>query len=372
MRVSRTAYHVGLTLGIGAMGALLARAVHLPGGPMVGALIAAGGARVLGTPLEQPPPWLRTSGRTVLGLTIGITVTAETLRIVAGSLVPVAVMVVFMLALGFATAWTLARLTRMSAPTALCGSSPGALAVMVTLADELGGSAPVVASMHLVRLVSVMLIMPLFVQGLVAPTPQVVAGVLPGAIAGGNPFWGEVTLLALGLAIGLGVARMRVPAGDLVSGLVVAAVANPAFLHLPDLPVAWKLFAQIAVGSGIGATVSRKALADFRPFALAGGIMTAAFIASGLALAWALSRISGLDLITCVVGCAPGGADTMIILAGEFGANAPLVTAMHVSRIVILMVLLPPLVSRMSRRQEAEGVVAPCHAGVSGDRASGR
>ena len=359
-------------MGIGAMGGLLARAVHLPGGPMVGALIAAGGARVLGAPLEQPPPWLRTSGRIVLGLTIGITVTAETLRIVAGSLVPVAVMVVFMLVLGFATAWTLGRLTRMSAPTALCGSSPGALAVMVALADELGGSAPVVASMHLVRLVSVMLVVPPFVQGVFAPASQAIAGIPPETVAGGNPFWAEAALLALGLAAGLAVARMRIPAGDLVSGLVVAAVANAAFLHLPDLPVTWKLFAQIAVGSGIGATVTRKALADFRPFALAGGIMTAAFIGSGLALAWALSRVSGLDLITCLVGCAPGGADTMIILAGEFGANVPLVTAMHVSRIVILMVVLPPLVSRMSRRQEAEGVVAPCHAGVSGDRASGR
>lgn len=325
---------------------------------MVGALIAAGGARVLGAPLRQPPSWLRSSARTVLGLTIGITVTAETLRIVAESLVPVAIMVVFMLLLGFATASVLVRLARMSPPTALCGSSPGALAVMVTLADELGGSAPVVASMHLVRLVSVMLIVPPFVHGVFATPTEVVGVVTSGAVGGDPVFWRQAALLVLGVAVGLGITRLKLPAGDLVSGLLVAAVANPAFLHLPDLPITWKLFAQIAIGAGIGATVSREALADFKPFALAGGIMTAVFIALGLALAWVLFQVTSLDLITCVVGCAPGGADTMIILAGEFGANVPLVTAMHVSRIVILMILLPPLINRMLRRQAGEVAAA--------------
>lgn len=366
MHLSRGTYQIGLTIALGALGGLVARAVSLPGGAMVGSLLAAGGARVLGAPLGQPPPWLRTSARTVLGLTIGITVTVETLRIVAASLAPVAIMVLFMLVLGFVTAWVLIRVTRMAAPTALCGSAPGALAVMVTLADDLGGSAPVVATMHLLRLVGVMLVMPPFVHGAFAAPPEVSAAVLPGAVLGGSLFWRQAALLALGLAAGLAVARFKIPAGDLVSGLVIAAVLNPALLHLPGLPTTWRLFAQIAVGSGIGATVSREALADFKPFALAGGIMTAVFIALGVMLAWVLSQVSGIDLITCIAGCAPGGADTMIILAGEFGANTPLVTAMHVSRIVILMLVLPPLISRMMRRQVSDGPAPACAAHASG------
>jgi len=370
MRLSRAERGMALTLAVGAAGAFLARAVHLPGGPLVGALVAAGGARVLGAPLEEPPPWLRTSARIVLGLTIGATVTDETLRVVASSLVPVAVMVVFMLVLGLITAWALTRLARMAAPTAFCGASPGALSAMVTLADELGGSAPVVASMHLVRLVSVMLAVPPFVHGFFAPPPEAVAPLLSGTIDGGPLFWRQAALLAMGLIAGLAVTRLKVPAGDLVTGMVVAAVANPAFLHLPDLPLTWKLFAQIAVGAGIGATITRAALADFKPFALAGGLMTLFLMASGLALAWVLSQVSSLDLITCIVGCAPGGADTMIILAGEFGANVPLVTAMHVSRIVILMVLLPPLINITVRRtaHATPSPARPAHVpGTSGE-----
>lgn len=368
MRVSRATGYMGLTLAIGAAGALLANAVHLPGGPMVGALIAVGGARVLGAPLVPPPAWLRTSGRIVLGITIGATVTSDTLRVVATSLAPVAIMVVFMLVLGLVTAWALTRFAHMAAPTAYCGASPGALSVMVTLADELGGSAPVVASMHLVRLVSVMLAVPPFVHGFFATAPAAVAPWLPGAVAGGPLLWRQAALLALGLAAGLAVTRLHVPAGDLITGMVVAAVANPAFLHLPDLPFTWKLFAQVAIGAGIGATITREALADFRPYALAGALMTVFLMASGLALAWVLSQVSGLDLITCIVGCAPGGADTMIVLAGEFGANVPLVTAMHVARLVILMVLLPPLIHLSVRRAAPAAVPQPAPGiGASGE-----
>ncbi|HHX45043.1 MAG TPA: AbrB family transcriptional regulator [Chloroflexi bacterium] len=358
MALSQATYRMGLTLAIGAAGGLLANAVHLPGGPMAGALVAVGGMQVLGTRLEEPPSWLRTSGRIVLGITIGATVTAETLRVVATSLAPVAVMVVFMLVLGLVTAWALTRLARMAPATAFCGASPGALSAMVTLADELGGSAPVVASMHLVRLVSVMLVVPPFVQGAFAPAPEAVGPLLTSAAGGGPLFWRQAALLVLGVAAGLLVTRLRVPAGDLVTGMVVAAVANPAVLHLPDLPITWKLFAQITIGAGVGATITREALADFKPFALAGGIMTVFLMASGLALAWVLSQVTSLDLITCIVGCAPGGADTMIILAGEFGANVPLVTAMHVSRIIILMVLLPPLIHLAVRRTKTPPAAA--------------
>ena len=72
MALARPVRDIGLTLVIGTAGAAIARAVQLPGGPMVGALIAAGAARVLGAPVEQPPPWLRNAGRTVLGLTIDL------------------------------------------------------------------------------------------------------------------------------------------------------------------------------------------------------------------------------------------------------------------------------------------------------------
>jgi membrane AbrB-like protein len=76
--------------------------------------------------------------------------------------------------------------------------------------------------------------------------------------------------------------------------------------------------------------------------------MTVFLILSGLALGWFLSLVSNVDLVTCIVGCAPGGADTMIIMASDLGADVQLVAAMHVARMVLLMVLLPSTVRAVS------------------------
>ncbi|NLD74006.1 MAG: AbrB family transcriptional regulator, partial [Chloroflexi bacterium] len=240
----------------------------------------------------------------------------------------------------------------------LCGASPGALAAMVALADDLGGDPPVVASMHLVRLISVLLFMPAFVtaafsSGAAAPAAAVAAAAPPDLLT-----LRLVALVAMGLAVGFVAIRLKMPAAEILSGLIVAAVLNPAILHVPELPGSWRIFAQWIVGAGVGTMVTRESLRNFRPYALAGGAMTLGVIAAGLGLGWILAQVTSIDLVTAIMGCSPGGADTLIILAGELGADQQLVAAMHVSRLVILMLLLP-IISRVATTRLAPGKAQP-------------
>ncbi len=349
---------VGLTLLVGAVGAAVASAVGFPGGVFTGAMLVTAAASLLNAPLGNPPAWLRSSARIILGLTVGATVTPETLGAVANALLPVAIMVVCMVLMGLGMAWALQRFARMSPATSLCGASPGALAAMVALADDLGGDPPVVASMHLVRLISVLLFMPAFVtaafsSGAAAPAAAVAAAAPPDLLT-----LRLVALVAMGLAVGFVAIRLKMPAAEILSGLIVAAVLNPAILHVPELPGSWRIFAQWIVGAGVGTMVTRESLRNFRPYALAGGAMTLGVIAAGLGLGWILAQVTSIDLVTAIMGCSPGGADTLIILAGELGADQQLVAAMHVSRLVILMLLLP-IISRVATTRLAPGKAQP-------------
>lgn len=346
-------WQIALTLVIGAVGVVLGRMLHIPGGAVTGAMLGTAIVRVLGAPLEQSPEWARSGARSMLGLAIGATVTVETVQTVARAFVPIMLMLLALTGLSLGTAYAINRLTRMPLPTALCGSAPGALAAMVTAAEDLGGNAPVVASMHMVRLVSVMLVVPSLVQawfGNAETTAPIVAEVGQAAPA----VWRLGLLLLLGIGAGFLARRYRLPAGELLAGLLVAALLNPLILHVPNVPNSWRLFAQWVIGAGVGATLTRETLRDFRPFALAGALMTVFLILSGLLLGWLLYITTPLDMVTCIMGSAPGGADTMIILAGELNADVQLVAAMHVSRMIILMLLLPVLV-----RTAASGELLP-------------
>ncbi len=345
---------VGVTLAVGLGGALLAKRFGFPGGVFTGAMLAAAVARLCEAPVEAPPKWLQVVARIVLGLTIGALVTPDTLRSIAEMAIPVTVTVLSMAVLGTLVAWVINRLTGMPLPTALCAATPGVLSAMVALADDLGADARVVASMHLVRMLSIVMLVSSMVRAIFAPVATAAAVPVAAATAT-SAAWPQLCgLLVLGLGAGFVARRLKVPAGDLLASLVVAAVANPAWLHLNSLPASWRFFAQWVVGAGVGATVTRAALRDFRPFALAGGLMTAFLIAAGLAFAWLLSQATSIDLVTCIIGSSPGGADAMVILGGELGANVQLVAVMHVARQVILLLVLPALTRVATSRRAAE------------------
>jgi membrane AbrB-like protein len=331
-----------LTLGVGATGMAVARLLRIPGGAFMGAFFVTALANLLKAPLGGPPKLLRTAGRSVLGLTIGATVTNETLQAIARALLPVSIMIVMLLALGLVAALLLQRWTHMPRATALCGTAPGALAAMVSLADDLGGDGAVVASMHLVRVVSILALVPPFVTTLFKPSLEPSLA-LAAAVAPDGMLWRLALLLAIALVAGFAAERAKLPAGEMLAGMAIAAILNPAWLHLGDLPAAMKLFPQWVVGSSMGATVTLSTLRHFKPYALAGGVTTAALIILGLGMGWVLAQLTSLDLVTCIVGSSPGGADTMVILASELGADTQLVAAMHVSRMVLIMLFLPLL-----------------------------
>ena len=356
LRLSR---RVGLTLLVGSVGIFLARWSNFPGGGLVGALLATSVARLLQLPLAEPPRWVRSFGRMVLGLSIGVLVNAETLRLTGEALLPVSVMIFAMMLFGMLAAWTISRVTRIPLATALCAAAPGALTGMVVLADEYDSDGPAVASVHLIRLISVVILVPSFVR---TSFEQVGVPSLVAADTGSQPdllIPRLILLLVLGMAGAYLAQRLKIPAGELLAGLVVAGISNPTWLQVAQLPTSWRLFAQLTVGAGIGATVSRDALRSFKPYAPAGLMITAFLIVTGLSLGWVLAQISSLDLVTCVVGCAPGGAETMMLLAEDLGADARLVTVMHVTRMIILTVFLPFLVrAAISRQRQLAGSLA--------------
>lgn len=342
-----------LSLFFSALGVWLAPLLGVPGGAFTGAMLATGAANLVFGNLQDAPRCMQLLARVILGLSIGVSVTEETIQAIARSFLPVVIMIVAVTLLGLIAAWAISRYTSMSMPTALCGAAPGALPAMVALSEDLGGEAPVVATMHLIRLVSILLIVPtLATVAFPAPAAEAAAPILSGP-AMAMPFAPVVTifiLVALGAIAGLLGRKVKMPAGDLLAPMLLAAVVNPAWLHIQAFPPELRLYSNWIIGLGVGASITVAVLRRFKPFALAGTLMTAFLIINGLALGWLLSVLTEIDLLTAILGCSPGGATALIILSAELGADAQLVAAMHVTRMIILMVLLPVLIKGAARR----------------------
>jgi len=72
-------------------------------------------------------------------------------------------------------------------------------------------------------------------------------------------------------------------------------------------------------------------------------ILAVAMILSGLALSWILHKITGWDYSTCLLASSPGGLTQMSIIADEVGANPLLVSALHTTRLISILTVLPLL-----------------------------
>lgn len=148
------------------------------------------------------------------------------------------------------------------------------------------------------------------------------------------------------IAGALGLNHFGVPAGPLVGAMLGAGAFNLVVdkVLTPSSSVAFAIFASL--GWLIGAGITRDALFHIRSALPVIAIVVAALLLFGGLLAYILVRVGSFDAATAYLATSPGGISHMSGLAAATGANVVLVTVLHLTR-VIAVVLLAPLVIRL-------------------------
>lgn len=160
---------------------------------------------------------------------------------------------------------------------------------------------------------------------------------------------GFAPLIIAGIAV-LGLRRIRVPASEMLVGLVVAA-AVVLLLEVGPVPGWVSLVGQFLIGATIG---TRLAAADFAPAlrqlpAFVVAVMLV--VAVGAAGAFVLARFTTLDLTSALLAVLPGGAPDAAAVATAVEANAAAVAAVHIMRQVIVLAVVVGLLDRFLMRR---------------------
>lgn len=155
-----------LTLLIGAFGGIIGRLARIPGGSLLGAMVAVASVQLIfAGPLKLSPQWA-VAGQVLVGAAIGSTMDRRMIASFRQVLLPGSLAVVGMLAGGVIAGATFTVLGFADPITALFGLSPGGFAEMTAAAITLGASGPLVASMHVVRVVMVLVLLPMLLRPL--------------------------------------------------------------------------------------------------------------------------------------------------------------------------------------------------------------
>jgi membrane AbrB-like protein len=219
-------------------------------GPMLAGILFG----VRGSTLRMPPLGFAFA-QAIVGLLVASTITAPIVVQVAQAWLPMLFVVATTVIAGALVGWVLTKAQVLPGSTAAWGSSAGAAAAMVAMADEFGADSRLVAFMQYLRLVLVVIAASAVSRVLIGharplatahPQQTGVAGVLAVAatlaIAGGGAF------IAL---------RLRLPAGALLGPMLIGALLHASGLAQIALPPALLAIAYAALGWYVGLRFSR-------------------------------------------------------------------------------------------------------------------
>lgn len=321
---------IGTALAGLAGGAVFAYA-HLPvpwlAGPMfVVALLAVAGVNV------DVPLLLRDIGFLFGSVSLGATVTPEALQAIArypASVIGLALSVV-------ATVWLCGRMLERvfgwDRATSFLSCVPGALSMVLAMAADSNSDVRKIAIVQAVRLFALVVGLPLVIQSFAAAAPLTNKAVV-------TPLGMLILFLAAyGAAL---IFYKRIANPMFLCGMVTSTVLHVSGLvpgELPE-PITIAGMALVGIYAGVrfrGATF-RMVVRYFVP-ALA--VFAVALIISGLT-AYAVHKVTGLDLAAVLVAFAPGGAEAMIMMGAAMGLDTLYVSTHHVLRTVGLNAVTP-------------------------------
>jgi membrane AbrB-like protein len=321
------------TLIIGFAGGFAAWLAGMPAPWLAGSLVASIASLAAGW---QPvlPEALRKAAFILLGLQTGLSVTPDTMERAQHwplSIVGLALSVIVIVWVSMRYFRTFAGWDRASA---LFASLPGALSLVLLLADGSRADPRRVVVAQCIRLVLLVVMLPLLIQS-VAPLTRGIAVAQKAGLAD------VVVLVAASTLAGLAFERLSVPAG-LILGACIASAAlvlsgwvSPAFPDILLVP------ANVVLGIMIGARLAGTSLADLRSMGAAGLVAFLLALAIAMAAAGLTSTITGLPFALTLLAYAPGGLEAMTLMAFALDLDPAFVAAHQIARYVGLVICMP-------------------------------
>ena len=310
---------------------------------MIGPLLVVALGNFAGARLRTIPG-SRQFGQLVIGSALGLYFTPAVAREVAASWPLLLVAALFAIVLAWGCGWFLSRVAGIDRTTAFFASVPGGAAEMTLLGERFGARVDRVVFAQSLRVLIVVIVVPFVLT---------YAGVHGADVYSPAPLpfhWKNLLLLlGIGAVAGSLFALMGTPNPFMFGPLLAAIALTVNEVSLSSMPAWATNLGQLLLGCALAARFERKFMKGLGRYA--GGVVASIFLAMilaalfGAVAAW----LSGHPVPSLILATAPGGIAEMCITAKVLQLGVPLVTAAHVTRVLILINATAPMY-RLAKR----------------------
>ena len=303
---------------------------------MVGPLVAMAVCNFSGARLAAPPLG-REFGQFFIAVTLGLYFTPPIASEVLGNAPVLVAAALGAILIGYAGSRALAGFARIDDATAFFASVPGGAMEMANLADRYGALVDKVAVAHSLRILVVVCIIPALLT---------MAGVHGGDVyrPAVIPFQWTGLLLLFGIATigGMLFYKVRFPNPWMMGPLIAIIFATASGLEFSSMSGFLTNCGQVLLGCALGTRFSRQFLSDAPRFVAVALLCIILTMVLSAAMAWGLAKAAGISVPSMILATAPGGIAEMSITARTLQLGVALVTAAHVMRVLIILMLTLP------------------------------
>lgn len=165
--------------------------------------------------------------------------------------------------------------------------------------------------------------------------------------------WFLLTMI-VAIICGILAGKMKIPLGGIIGALFGVILLNlitdgHAVVYSPV-----KIGMQITIGAISGSRVGIEELKRMKRLMLPAVIIYPGYFLFALGFGLFIYHFSDMDMITSLLMACPGGASDIALIAGDFGADVAYTGILHVMRVIFCCTLLPPIFTRIIRKDRKE------------------
>lgn len=343
---------VWLMIVVALAGGVCGVKLKVPAGALIGSMLSVACLNVVTGSHTAFPFYVRVLTQIATGAFVGAKISKSDIRALRAIMVPVLIQTTCMLGFGIAAGCLLAGYTKLDFVTALFSAAPAGVADMTLASMAFHADSAKVALLQVVRLISVLSVMPSLVKLLDGrsrhPAPQKKAAPNIDKAYHGS-LYDIVKTLAMGLACGIVGYASGFPAGAISFSMIGCAAYNITKGHA-YMPMRLRRFIQCFAGAYIGGMITRGQVIEIIKMYDAVILVIIGFYILNFVVAFLLVRICKIDMVTSLLSSAAGGLTDMALVADELGADSAKVAAMQLTRVVGVIALYPLLIGMLTEK----------------------
>ena len=150
--------------------------------------------------------------------------------------------------------------------------------------------------------------------------------------------------LIAGTIFGVLALKTGIPAAPLAGALIGASILSiSGRIDVAQWPSGTRTLLEIGIGTVIGTSLTKDAIVELQNLWKPAILITFTLVSTGLVVGLWTSRLLKVDIITTILGAAPGGISGMSLVGSEYVVG-PAVATLHAVRLITVLLILPLVV----------------------------